>query len=188
MAIVTIKTEPDKYFHFAGTRMEANWDPYYLYELQKPLDLLNLIKKRPELVLHEQMKRFGSFEEVAALVKGDDEGDGIDRELEWFMDMLIKPYGEELPDLIDQIRLRSVSPDQADLSFSTAHRSKGLEWKNVIMMGDFWKPRTVAADTPLTGDEIQEINAIYVAMTRASSFIDHGDFLSKWLESKSLLK
>ena len=188
MAIVTIKTEPDKYFHFAGTRMEANWDPYYLYELQKPLDLLNLIKKRPELVLHEQMKRYGSFEEVAALVKGDDEGDGIDRELEWFMEMLIKPYGEELPDLIDQIRLRSVSPDQADLSFSTAHRSKGLEWKNVIMMGDFWKPRTVAADTPLTADEIQEINAIYVAMTRASSFIDHGDFLSKWLKSKSLLK
>ena len=185
-AVYILKTEPDKCFYFAGTRKDANWDPYYLYELQKPLDLLSLIKGRPELVLHEQMKQFSSFDEVVALIEGDDEGDGIDRELEWFMENLIKPFGEELPDLIDEIRRRSVSPAHADISFSTAHRSKGLEWRNVIMIEDFWKPRPITPESPLEEDEIEEVNAIYVAMTRASSTIDYGELLSVWLESKKL--
>lgn len=185
-AVYILKTEPDKCFYFAGTRKDANWDPYYLYELQKPLDLLSLIKGRPELVLHEQMKQFGSFDEVVALIEGDDEGDGIDRELEWFMENLIKPFGDELPDLIDEIRRRSVSPAQADISFSTAHRSKGLEWRNVIMMEDFFPLRPITPEAPLEEHEVQEVNAIYVAMTRASSKIEYGELLSVWLESKSL--
>ena len=36
-------------------------------------------------------------------------------------------------------------------------------------------------------EEIQEVNALYVAMTRASSTIDYGKELSKWLNSKNLI-
>ena len=54
------------------------------------------------------------------------------------------------------------------------------------MMEDFWKPRPITPETPLEEDEIQEVNAIYVAMTRASSKIEYGELLSVWLESKSL--
>jgi AAA domain/UvrD-like helicase C-terminal domain len=189
MAIFSIKTEPDMRFHFAGTRAAENWDPYYLYELQKPLDLLSLYKGRPELVVLEQMKKFESFNEVVALVEGDDEGDGVDRELEWYIEQLLKKYGDELPDLIDAIRARSVSPEQANLSFSTAHRSKGLEWKNVVMMGDF-DVNYQLENEPLElhpEEEIQEVNALYVAMTRASSTIEYGEELSRWLNSKNLI-
>jgi hypothetical protein len=189
MAIFSIKTEPEMRFHFAGTRSAENWDPYYLYELQKPLDLLNLYKGRPELVVLEQMKKFESFNEVVALIEGDDEGDGVDRELEWYIEKLLKKYGDELPDLIDAIRARSVSPEQANLSFSTAHRSKGLEWENVVMLGDFDVNYQLEHE-PLelhSEEQIQQVNALYVAMTRASSTIDYGEELSRWLNSKNLI-
>lgn len=181
LAIGQMKTNSDLKFHFAGTRIEANWDPYYLYEFQKPLDLLSLYKGRPEMVVLEQMKKFESYDEVVALIKGDDEGDGVDRELEWFIKNLLDPYKDELPQLIEALRASSVSPDKADLSLSTAHRSKGLEWKNVTMLDDFWKPREVTKDLPLDEVEIEEVNAIYVAMTRASETIEYGPSLREWL-------
>jgi hypothetical protein len=182
MAIERMKVLPESKFHFAGTRVEANWDPYYLYEFQKPLDLLNLKNGRPDLVEMEQMKKFESYDEVVALISGDDEGDGIDRELEWFIKNLIEPYGDELPELINGLRSRSVSPDAAEMSFSTAHRSKGLEWREVEMIDDFWIPREVTELTPLSDEEIEEVNAIYVAMTRASELITYGVSLSEWLD------
>jgi hypothetical protein len=182
MAIGQMKKNSDLKYHFAGTRIEANWDPYYLYEFQKPLDLLSLYQGRPDKVVLEQMKKFESYDEVVALVKGDDEGDGVDRELEWFIKNLLEPYKEELPELIEELRASSVSPDMADLSLSTAHRSKGLEWKNVVMLDDFWQPREVTKDLPLNEEEIEEVNAIYVAMTRASETIEYGPSLRTWLE------
>jgi hypothetical protein len=188
MAIVRMRENPELSFHFAGTRMDAKWDPYYLYELQKPLDLLNLSKGRPELVVLEQMKKFKSYDEVVAMVAGDDEGDGVDRELAWFIDKLINKYGDELPDLIDELRARSVAPGEADMSFSTAHRSKGLEWRNVVMLDDFWVPREITPLDPLNDDEKQEVNAIYVAMTRASLSIDYGQTLTKWIDAKGALQ
>jgi F-box protein 18 (helicase) len=148
--------------------------------------MLNLYRGRPEKVELLQMKKFKNFEEIAALIQGDDEGDGVDQELEWYFEKLIKPYGDELPDLINKIRSRSVSPESANVSFSTAHRAKGLEWKNVVMLEDFWRPRPITPDSPLSEDEKEEVNAIYVAMTRASMSIDYGSVISKWLESKTI--
>jgi len=186
MAIVRIKSEPNLRLHFAGTRLKDDWDPYFLYELQKPLDMLNLYRGRPEKVELLQMKKLKNFEEIAALIQGDDEGDGVDQELEWYFEKLIKPYGDELPDLINEIRSRSVSPESANVSFSTAHRAKGLEWKNVVMLEDFWTPRPITPESPLSDDEKEEVNAIYVAMTRASISIDYGSVMLKWLESKTI--
>ena len=182
MAIKSMRENADSNFHFAGTRVEANWDPYYLYEFQKPLDLLSLMRGRPDLVVMEQMKKFESYGEVVALISGDDEGDGVDRELEWFIKNLVDPYGDDLPGLIKELRSRSVSPDCAEMSFSTAHRAKGLEWKSVEMIDDFWIPREVTASSPLTPEEVEEVNAIYVAMTRASDSITYGQSLQEWLE------
>ncbi len=53
------------------------------------------------------------------------------------------------------------------------------------MIEDFWRPRPITPESPLEEDEIEEVNAIYVAMTRASSTIDYGELLSGWLESKN---
>lgn len=184
MAIRKMKERPEIKFNFSGTRMEAKWDPYFLYEFQKPLDLLSLYLGRPDLVVLEQMKVFESYEEVSALIKGDAEGDGIDRELSWHIKNLVEPYKEELPGLIQELRLRSVSPDAADLSLSTAHRAKGLEWRHVVMIDDFVDPAEVGKCLPNSQEEQEEVNAIYVAMTRASETIEYGATLRHWLDSK----
>jgi F-box protein, helicase, 18 len=186
MAVSSIKENPNQRFHFAGTRLEENWDPYYLYEFQKPIDLLNLSKGRPERVVLDEIKKFESFQEVIDLIKGDEDLDGIDQELEWYITKLVDRYNDELPDLINKIRSHSVSPQEAHLSFSTAHRSKGLEWKNVIMMDDFKSPDLITL--PLSHKDNEEANAIYVAMTRASSSINYGSTVSSWLEKRNLLQ
>jgi hypothetical protein len=188
MAISRMSKDSDLKFHFAGTRLESNWDPYYLYEFQKPLDLLNIQKGRMDLVILEQMKKFNNFNEVAALIKGDDEGDGVDRELVWFMKNLVDPYGDELPDLIKELRQKSVSPDEADLSVSTAHRSKGLEWENVIMLDDFLDLNEIDVSMTLGQEAIEEVNAIYVAMTRAAQKIEYGATLNDWINNAELIK
>jgi superfamily I DNA/RNA helicase len=50
------------------------------------------------------------------------------------------------------------------------------------MIDDFWVPREVTELTPLSDEEIEEVNAIYVAMTRASELITYGVSLSEWLD------
>jgi hypothetical protein len=50
------------------------------------------------------------------------------------------------------------------------------------MLDDFWQPRDDTKDLPLNEEEIEEVNAIYVAMTRASETIEYGPSLRTWLE------
>jgi hypothetical protein len=188
MAINRMRKDSDLKFHFAGTRLLNNWDPYYLYEFQKPLDLLNIQKGRTDLVVLGQMKKFNNFDEVADLIRGDDEGNGVDRELVWFMNNLVNPYGDELPNLITELRNKSVSPHEANLSLSTAHRSKGLEWESVIMLDDFFDLTEICPGTPLGQETIEEINAIYVAMTRAAKNIEYGLTLGEWINNVELIK
>ena len=102
------------------------------------------------------------------------------------MGHLVDPYGDELPDLIKELRQKSVSPDEADLSVSTAHRSKGLEWENVIMLDDFIDLNEIDPSMPLVRETIEEINAIYVAMTRAAKNIEYGATLRDWINNSKL--
>ena len=78
---------------------------------------------------------------------------------------------------------------QADYVFSTAHKSKGLEWKTVILLDDF-----VEIPGVLTNERLQigedEKNLLYVAITRAKNnlvisknifnlLVTNGDFLER---------
>ena len=59
----------------------------------------------------------------------------------------------------------SEKPEQADFVFTTTHKSKGLEWKTVVLLDDF-------IDLDSTQDfrdigDADEMNLIYVALTRA---------------------
>ncbi|HIF9233434.1 TPA: UvrD-helicase domain-containing protein [Photobacterium damselae] len=58
-----------------------------------------------------------------------------------------------------------VREDQADITLSTAHKSKGREWNNVLLADDFR-----AMNHKLHSDE--EVNLLYVAVTRAIKNLD----------------
>lgn len=71
---------------------------------------------------------------------------------------------------LEAIKNRSVnSMSQADQVFSTAHKSKGLQFDHVTLADDFIKaPATLNAYSRFAKeDEFEEVNILYVASTRA---------------------
>lgn len=81
---------------------------------------------------------------------------------------IILAYQHRIPDLLRQLRARCVdSMRDAHRIFSTAHKSKGLEYPQAVMLDDF--KDLVDGGKLIPKDEIdpQEVNLMYVAATRA---------------------
>jgi len=77
---------------------------------------------------------------------------------------LIEQYGVyELSATLNKVKNNTAS--DSDVTISSAHKSKGLEWDKVILADDF---RTI--DAPGYSDE--ESNLLYVAVTRAREVLD----------------
>lgn len=65
---------------------------------------------------------------------------------------------------------RTVDEEKADLVISTAHKSKGREWKSVRLMDDFL--RSSPTDKEKSGPDPAEMRLLYVALTRAKESLD----------------
>jgi F-box protein 18 (helicase) len=79
---------------------------------------------------------------------------------------VVEKYRGRLPNLVDTLTAGAVDPKDAQVTLTTAHKSKGLQWGNVLLMGDFLD---VVEDDHLidpSGIDPDEFNLIYVAMTR----------------------
>lgn len=85
---------------------------------------------------------------------------------------VVKEYGAALPRLIDQVTASACAqPGEASVLLMTAHRSKGLEFDQVQLDDDFHdlvdkqgRPNLGAMDAHAFE---QEVNLLYVALTRA---------------------
>ena len=73
------------------------------------------------------------------------------------------------PTLVKMIRDKAVDVKDAEVILTTAHKSKGLEWENVQLMGDF--PNFTTRGELIDPSELEpdEFNLVYVAMTRTIS-------------------
>lgn len=98
-----------------------------------------------------------------------------DRELGLMLD-IVKKYGRELPAILREIRrkhLPETERHQADMIFSTVHRSKGLEYDQVTLCDDFIREETVVRHQQANENELdaealmEEINLLYVALSRS---------------------
>ncbi|WP_334151551.1 UvrD-helicase domain-containing protein [Hyphomicrobium sp.] len=71
---------------------------------------------------------------------------------------------------------RTVGPDEADVTISTAHKGKGQEWPSVRLLDDFLKSRATkpptASDSEDKGFDPAELRLFYVAITRAKEVLD----------------
>lgn len=77
---------------------------------------------------------------------------------------MVKDRG--IPELIEALNSTAMYANGADLTLTTAHKAKGLEWERVKLYGDF----ATSIDTkPL---DQSEINLLYVASTRALTTLD----------------
>jgi F-box protein 18 (helicase) len=90
---------------------------------------------------------------------------------------LVKEYGDELPKIIKTIKdkhLENEDRDKAEIIFSTVHRSKGMEYDEVVLVKDFMTKEKLEIRIKENGDMTvdiaklnEEINLLYVAITRA---------------------
>jgi len=96
-----------------------------------------------------------------------------DRELKSLV-RTVESYGRGLPGLISWMRSKAEStPTGKDITLSTVHKAKGLEYDQVVMLDDF-------ADLD---DEVprEEVHLHYVALTRAIHSLEPNNQLLAWL-------
>ncbi|MET3109294.1 superfamily I DNA/RNA helicase [Oxalobacteraceae bacterium GrIS 1.18] len=112
-----------------------------------------------------------------------------DREL-LFLTKVVEKYGNRIPRLIQDIRARHVDVDKQNLAsfsgifFMTGHKSKGLQFKQVLLTDDYTKLVDDAGHlVPLEKIDKQEINVLYVALTRAEETLSINLGLRNFLES-----
>lgn len=84
---------------------------------------------------------------------------------------LVEEYGvEQLSGLLERVQATPV--EEAELYLSTAHKSKGLEWRSVRLADDFPSPVHDEEPNPRWSEE--EAHLLYVACTRAREVLDIG--------------
>lgn len=172
--------------HFAATKGEDSWDPWIPYKFQITLDTYHLWRGRPGAVKDPYMKKFRSFEEIEEHARGEgEEGNGRDVEL-GLQTQLVKKHGDDIPSLLELLQRRSEGPDKARLTFSTAHRAKGLEWDCVRLLDDFIDPTDRnLLDNLDRRERDEEFNILYVAITRARLKLKYPAKLLAWIQEHS---
>lgn len=98
---------------------------------------------------------------------------------------LVDNYKGNIPKIVKNLRANAVSDEKgARFVFSTAHKSKGLEWDYVEVANDFNEPLSMAEHWLSGADEEfpeQEINLLYVCYTRAKKALKINKQTYEWL-------
>lgn len=131
------------------------------YQLDKLLDLFWFAKGCSEKIrdkrLFKEYKDYQDYEDMAKESK----------DLEMLRAVRILNAIPDVPAVISALRHYAIKEEElADITISTVHRAKGLEWDNVVLYDDF--PDLFCPKNTLSGKERDdEINLLYVAATRA---------------------
>ncbi len=131
------------------------------YRLGIIKDVYHLYKKNHGQVYDRYIKSFSGYSELKSYAQAVEDVELLS------VCKVIETYKHSIPKLVEMIHKRSVEPDDAEIILTTAHKSKGLEWGNVLLTDDF--PALVEDDQPIKATDLEadEFNLIYVAMTRA---------------------
>lgn len=176
-------------FGFVGTTEKDNFSPYKHYFFDRIMDIYHLMSNRKDKIKDVYIKRFNSFQHMLEVIT---DKDAPDVELQARAG-IVKKYRYEVPELIDAIVKNSYNPSQAFVTFTTAHRAKGLEFNQVVMTDDYEDLIITDEETNerrlATEDDInpQEINLLYVAATRAKKVLQINNSLRElrsFLENK----
>ncbi len=159
------------------------------YRFDKALDAYYLWRGQRRSVRDAYLRSFDSFQALQELGQATEDFEllGLSR--------VIETYGDAIPDLTEAIKRRAVDAPVAQaealgaLCFSTAHKAKGLEFRQVELTDDYMEffDKSGRELTPL---EIppEAVNLLYVALTRARARLRICSTLQDWLNYRSDLK
>lgn len=142
-----------------------------------------LLRYGPRAKIKDRMiQAFLDFEEMKAYAETLD-----DKELKSLC-RIVDAYGEQIPKLITDLHEKACSENVPDaVLVTTAHRSKGREWTNVVLTDDFTDMEKKKDDSgELHTPDIEEINLLYVAITRAQVAVKVHDPLASWLAGQGV--
>jgi F-box protein, helicase, 18 len=138
-------------------------------------DVLNLSNYKRHLIKDKLIREMRDLEELEEYVKKTE-----DAQLAMMLE-IVREYGDEIPSLIKTIKEKHIDNDNredAEMVFSTVHRCKGMEYDVIQLANDFINEEKL--EKLVTGNKAaelhigklnEEINLLYVAITRAKNSI-----------------
>lgn len=180
-----------KLFEMAVAHVEASSSPIYWvggvgkYRVHMLLDAYALWEGRVRDVQDEFFRGFLSWEDLRKY--GESTGDPDAKVLHTLVDQ----YRHRIPELVERIDGQVAETiERAAIGLGTGHSSKGLEFPQVALCDDFDKSfdRALAAyQAGQAGDEEeQEINLLYVALSRAQHCVRPNPGLAAWMDQERL--
>lgn len=135
------------------------------------LDTYNLMIGDKTLIKNQTIKQFVNYDEMKKL-----SSDMEDAEL-MTLCSAVERHKNKTPYLIKKIESEVGEPAaNTDITLSTAHRAKGLEFDHVVLSEDFEDP------SDQDGVTIQSGNLLYVAITRAKKSLTLNYDMRKFIE------
>ena len=140
----------------------------YSFMNQTVYSIFYLKEKKNDKITVDEIKEFESIYELEEFAK--------DTKNQDYLNILkfINTYGNNIFEINKKIKDKLVSnKNDADIIFTTTHKSKGLEYNQVIMADDFISKKDID-DTKNNLSHlrvIEELNIYYVAATRVKSAI-----------------
>ncbi len=107
---------------------------------------------------------FSNWDELKAAAKGNSAEDYGDPSLQILV-RLIEERGARVLPMCNRLRECVDSPESAQVTVSTVHKAKGLEWPRVLVAADF--NRFIRRELGVVRRNLEEACVIYVALTRA---------------------
>lgn len=105
---------------------------------------------------------------------------------------VVEEFGHEIPSLVDDLRKNEVRVEaDADIVLTTGHKAKGLEYDYVRIGNDveclFGAEAEIAEKGKLSPQTAQEINLLYVMITRARKYVTLNMETDAWLTSHGVV-
>lgn len=154
---------------------EGNINSYtYADEGASLYDVLNLSNKKYSLIRDKLIRSMKDLRDLEDYIKKTE-----DPQLGMLVE-LVKKYGNRIHGIMKTIKEKHVSNEEkekAEIIFSTVHRSKGMEYDAITLVDDFITEKTLlnfkeGKNQRYTPEKLnEEINLLYVAITRAKNSI-----------------
>lgn len=138
-------------------------------------DVLNLYFNKKDIIKNSFIKEFSNIKDLIRYVKKTEDG-----ELSMLISLVMKYKGRlySLINELKEIHLSNGQKNQADMIYSTVHKCKGMEYDEVTLANDFYTESSLIekfSELPTQHNKNklnEEINLLYVAITRAKSKIN----------------
>jgi F-box protein 18 (helicase) len=150
------------------------------FNFKKILDIDSLYKNNIKEILNPDIKKFRTFMNLERYANVHDDQELI------FMINVVRRHKKTIRESISKLNSLIVKDiSQADVVLTTAHKAKGLEFDQVVLSNDFYNPFDKEGKLK-QNINTEEINILYVALTRAVYNIYLNKGLNTMMENKYL--